>query len=203
MVVGPGHGGPAAVANAYLEGTWSERYSAVGLGRRRPAHAVPRVLVPGRRRQPRDAGGAGLDPRRRRAGLLARPRLRRGVRQPGSGRVLRRRRRRGGDRSAGRELALEQVPEPGARRRGAADPAPERLQDRQSDRSSRAFPKTELRDLFDGLRLRAAVRHRRRARGRCTASSPPRSTRRSTTIADDPARGALRVRRRRSGRAGR
>jgi len=30
MVVGPGHGGPAAVANAYLEGTWSERYSAVG-----------------------------------------------------------------------------------------------------------------------------------------------------------------------------
>jgi len=32
MIVGPGHGGPAAVANAYLEGTWSERYSAVGLG---------------------------------------------------------------------------------------------------------------------------------------------------------------------------
>ena len=32
IVVGPGHGGPAAVANAYLEGTWSERYSSVGLG---------------------------------------------------------------------------------------------------------------------------------------------------------------------------
>ena len=32
MIVGPGHGGPAAVANAYLEGTWSERYSAAGLG---------------------------------------------------------------------------------------------------------------------------------------------------------------------------
>jgi xylulose-5-phosphate/fructose-6-phosphate phosphoketolase len=32
MIVGPGHGGPAAVANAYLEGTWSEFYSAVGLG---------------------------------------------------------------------------------------------------------------------------------------------------------------------------
>ena len=32
MVVGPGHGGPAAVANAYLEGTWSERYSSVGPG---------------------------------------------------------------------------------------------------------------------------------------------------------------------------
>ena len=31
--------------------------------------------------------------------------------------VLRRRRRRGGDRSAGRELALQQVPQPGRRRR--------------------------------------------------------------------------------------
>ena len=28
-VMGPGHGGPAAVANAWLEGTWSERYSGV------------------------------------------------------------------------------------------------------------------------------------------------------------------------------
>ena len=26
LVIGPGHGGPAAVANAWLEGTWSERY---------------------------------------------------------------------------------------------------------------------------------------------------------------------------------
>ena len=32
MIVGPGHGGPAAVANAYLEGTWSERYSSVEAG---------------------------------------------------------------------------------------------------------------------------------------------------------------------------
>src|SRR5262245_4778585 len=28
-VCGPGHGGPGMVANAYLEGTWSERYSDV------------------------------------------------------------------------------------------------------------------------------------------------------------------------------
>ena len=28
-IVGPGHGGPAAVANAWLEGTWSEVYSSV------------------------------------------------------------------------------------------------------------------------------------------------------------------------------
>ncbi|HEY7538266.1 MAG TPA: phosphoketolase family protein [Gaiellaceae bacterium] len=31
-VTGPGHGGPALVANAYLEGTYSERYSNVGPG---------------------------------------------------------------------------------------------------------------------------------------------------------------------------
>src|SRR5881628_2866225 len=28
-VIGPGHGGPAAVANAFLEGTWSEVYGSV------------------------------------------------------------------------------------------------------------------------------------------------------------------------------
>ena len=53
---------------------------------------------------------------------------------------LRGRRRRGGDRPAGHELALEQVPQPAHRRRRAADPAPERLQDRQSDRA-RAHPR--------------------------------------------------------------
>ena len=53
--------------------------------------------------------------------------------------ALRRRRRRGGDRPARGELALEQVPQPGARRRGAADPAPQRLQDRQPD-GARAHP---------------------------------------------------------------
>jgi xylulose-5-phosphate/fructose-6-phosphate phosphoketolase len=30
-VIGPGHGGPAAVANAYLEGTYTERYPHIGL----------------------------------------------------------------------------------------------------------------------------------------------------------------------------
>ena len=43
------------------------------------------------------------------------------------------RRRRGRDRPAGRVVALEQVPRPGRRRRGPADPAPQRLQDRQPD----------------------------------------------------------------------
>ena len=70
------------------------------------APAVPAVLVPRRHPEPRRAGDARLDPRGRRAGLLAGARLRRRVRQPGPGRRLRRRRRRGRDRPAGRELAL-------------------------------------------------------------------------------------------------
>ena len=46
-------------------------------------------------------------------GYAALARLRRRLRQPRSDRRLRGRRRRGGDRAAGHELALQQVPEPG------------------------------------------------------------------------------------------
>ena len=97
--------------------------------------AVQAVLLPRRDPEPRRAGDARVDPRGRRARLLAVPRLRRGVRQPGPGRGGGRRRRRGGDRSAGDQLAQHQVRRPGARRRGAADPAPQRLQDRQPHRA--------------------------------------------------------------------
>ena len=71
-VTGPGHGGPGLVANAYLEGTYTELYPHVGRGRGRAARAVPPVLVPGRHPEPRRAGDAGLDPRGRRARLRAR-----------------------------------------------------------------------------------------------------------------------------------
>ena len=81
-VTGPGHGGPGLVANAYLEGTYTETYPHDQPGRRRAAPAVPAVLLPGRHPQPRRARDAGLDPRGRRARLRARARLRRGVRQP-------------------------------------------------------------------------------------------------------------------------
>ena len=100
-------------------------------GRGGPAQPLPPVLVPRRHPEPRRARDARLDPRGRRARLRARARLRRGLRQPRPARRLRRRRRRGRDRPAGDQLALEQVPRPGDRRRRAADPAPQRLQDRQ------------------------------------------------------------------------
>ena len=151
FIAGPGHGGPAVVANTWLEGTYSEIYShvtrdAAGMG------AVPPVLVPRRDPQPRRTGDAGLDPRGRRARLRAGARLRRRLRQPRADRRLRDRRRRGGDRAAGRQLALEQVPQPGHRRGGAADPAPERVQDRQPDRA-RPHPRLRACLAHGGLRV--------------------------------------------------
>ena len=130
-VTGPGHGAPAIIAGTYLEQLHRglphhpRRGGCASCSGSSRSRAVPK---------PRGPRGAGLDPRRRRAGLLAAARLRRRVRQPRPAGGLRGGRRRGGDRPAGVELALEQVPQPGPRRRRAADPAPERLQDRQPDR---------------------------------------------------------------------
>ncbi len=160
-VMGPGHGGPATVANAYLEGTYSEVYPSItrdAEGMRKlfrqfsfpggiPSHVAPET--------------PGLDPRGRRARLRARARVRRRLRQPGPARLLRRRRRRGGDRATGHELALEQVPRPGPRRRRPADPPPERLQDRQPD-GPRADPARRAGRAVRGLRLRPVLRRGRR-----------------------------------------
>ena len=66
------------------------------------------------------------------------------------------------------QLALQQVPQPGHRRRGAADPAPQRLQDRQPDRAG-PDPRGRARSTCcAGYGYHAARRGRRRARRRCT-----------------------------------
>ena len=138
-ITGPGHGGPGLVANTWLEGTYSEIYPNISQdeeGMKRlfkqfsfpggiPSHVAPET--PGSIHEGGELGyalshafGAAFD-------------------NPGSDRRLRRRRRRGGDRAAGHELAFEQVPESCDRRRGAADPASQRLQDRQPVRA-RAHP---------------------------------------------------------------
>ena len=130
-IIGPGHGGPSLVAHAYLEGTYSEVYPNISQdaeGMKRlfkqfsfpggiPSHVAPET--PG---SIHEGGELGLRPE---------PRLRRRVRQPRPDRRLRRRRRRGRDRPARHRLARQQVPQPGPRRLRAADPPPERLQDRQ------------------------------------------------------------------------
>ena len=102
-------------------------------GRRGHRPAVPAVLLPRRDPVARGAGDTGVDPRGRRTRLRPVPRLRCGVRQPRPAGRRGGRRRRGGDRGAGHQLALQQVRQPGQRRRRAADPASQRVQDRQSD----------------------------------------------------------------------
>jgi len=156
-------------------------------GRGRTAEALPPVLVPRGDPQPRLPGNSGLHPRRRRAGLLAQPFLRGRLRQSGSGRGLRRGRRRSRDGAAGHFLALQQVPGPRHRRRGPAHPAPQRLQDLQSDRprphhARRAGPASA------GLRLDALLRQRarERAHARSHGTDPGRG---GGTDPRDPARG--------------
>ena len=163
FVTGPGHGGPALVASAWLDGTYSEVYPEVTRDGDGHAAAVPPVLVPGRDPQPRGARDARLHPRGRRARVRPDPRLRGGARQPGPGRVLRRGRRRGRDRPARGELALQQVPGPRRRRGGAAGAAPERLQDRQPD-GARADPPRGARRPAARLRPLADPRGGRRPR---------------------------------------
>ena len=180
----------------YLSGGHLQRAVPVGESRRgRHAAPVPAVLVPRRHPEPRRAGGSGVHPRGRRAGLLAHARVRGGVRQPGPGGRLRRGRRRGRDRPARGELAVERVPQPRPRRRGAADPPPQRLQDRQPDDHG-ADPRGRPRRAHARARLRA-VRGRRRRAGRRTPA--PRRRHRSCARRDrrDPTHGPQR----RAGRA--
>ena len=139
-----------------------------GRGRGRDARVLQRLLVPGRDRQPLHARDARLDPRGRGARLQRVARLRRGVRQSGSARDRRGRRRRSGDGPARDLVALEQVPEPDPRRRRAAGAAPERLQDQQSD-AARAHLARGAPEALRGLRLDAAFRRRRRPRAHAPA----------------------------------
>ena len=175
-VSGPGHGGPAVVGNTYLEGTYSEVYPNISRDEAGPQEAFHAVLVSGRHSEPRIPGMPGIDPRGRRARLLAQSLVRRRIRQSGSGRRLRGRRRRSGDRAARDGVAFQQVPESGHRRCRAADSASERLQDLQSHhprphqpRGAGAIPAR--------LRLDALLRRGPRAATSCTRPWPRRSTR--------------------------
>ena len=109
-------------------------------------------------------------------------RVRGGVRQPRPGGGVRRRRRRGRDRTAGGELALQQVPRPRTRWCGPADPPPQRLQDRQPD-GARAHPGGRAGQAPRGLRPPGAHRRRRRglrrapSAGRCARSGARRHRR--------------------------
>jgi hypothetical protein len=87
-VSGPGHGGPAVVATPTSKGTYSEIYPNISQDEAGLKKLFKQFSFPGGIPS-HVAGDAGLDPRGRRAGLLAQPCLRRRVRQPGSDRRLR------------------------------------------------------------------------------------------------------------------
>ena len=58
-ITGPGHGGPGLVANAYLEGTYSEVYPNIGQDEAGLKRLFTQFSFPGRHSQPRRPGDAG------------------------------------------------------------------------------------------------------------------------------------------------
>ena len=130
-IIGPGHGGPSLVAHAYLEGTYSEVYPNISQdaeGMKRlfkqfsfpggiPSHVAPET--PGSIHEGGELGyalshayGAAFD----NPDLIVACVVGDGEAETGPAR---------------HRLARQQVPQPGPRRLRAADPPPERLQDRQ------------------------------------------------------------------------
>ena len=57
-ITGPGHGGPALVANAYLEGTYSEVYPNISQDDEGMKRLFKQFSLPRRHPQPRRAGDA-------------------------------------------------------------------------------------------------------------------------------------------------
>ena len=157
---GPGHGGNAMVAQDWLDGSYTEVYPNITRDKEGMQKLFKQLFLPRRHPEPCCARDPRLHSRGRRAGLLPRPRLRRGGGQSRSDRRLRGRRRRGGDRPAGDLVARKQVHEPHHRRRGAADFAPQRLQDRQPHHLLPHEPRGG-RELLPRLRLGAALRRGR------------------------------------------
>ena len=60
-ITGPGHGGPALVANAYLEGTYSELYPNIAQDEEGMKRLFKQFSFPGRHSEPRRAGDTRLN----------------------------------------------------------------------------------------------------------------------------------------------
>ena len=187
-VIGPGHGGPGLVASAWLEGTYSEVYpdmSTDAEGMRKlfrqfsfpggiPSHVAPET--PGSIHEGGELGyslshayGAAFD----NPDLVVAAIVGDGEAETGP---------------LATSWHSHEVRRPATRRRGAADPAPQRLQDRQPDRP-RAHPRRRAREPAARLRpcavRRRGLRPRRDAPGvrRDPGPLPRRDPR-------DPGRGA-------------
>ena len=92
-IAGPGHGGPGIVANAYLEGTYTEVYPTVSQDERGMKRLFKQFSFPGRHSQSCGAGNAWLYSRRRRIRVFTLACVRGRIRQSRSDRGLRDRRR--------------------------------------------------------------------------------------------------------------
>ena len=79
-ISGPGHGGPALVANTYLEGTYSEIYPNITQDEAGLQRLFKQFSFPGGIPSHVAPETPGFDPRGRRAGLFAQPRVRGRVR---------------------------------------------------------------------------------------------------------------------------
>ena len=164
-VTGPGHGGPGLVANAYLEGTYSEVYPHVSMDEDGLRELFRQFSFP--------AGSRAMSrPRRparstRAASSAIRSRTRTALRSTTPSCSSRAssetaRPRPGRSRRAGTRTSSSN---PKTRRRGAADPSSERLQDREPDRP-RADSRAGAGIAARGLRAPPHPRHGRlRRRG--------------------------------------
>ena len=168
FVTGPGHGGPGLVANTYLEGTYSEVYPTIGRdesGMRRlfrqfsfpggiPSHVAPET--PGSIHEGGELGyallhayGAVFD----NPDLLALCVVGDGEAETGP---------------LAASWHSNKFLNPAQRRRGAADPAPQRLQDRQPD-GARADPARRARGAADAATATRRASSRATSRRRCTS----------------------------------
>ena len=171
-ITGPGHGGPALVANVYLEGTYTEVYPHITRdedGLRKlfrqfsfpggiPSHVAPET--PGSIHEGGELGyslshaaGAVLD----NPDLLVACVIGDGEAETGP---------------LATAWHSNKFLESRSRRSGPADPPPQRLQDRESD-DLRAHPPRRARAVHAGLRMGPALRRRKRARRTCIARWPP------------------------------
>ena len=172
-IIGPGHGGPSLVAHAYLEGTYSEVYPNISQdaeGMKRlfkqfsfpggiPSHVAPET--PGSIHEGGELGyalshayGAAFD----NPDLIVACVVGDGEAETGPAR---------------HRLARQQVPQPGPRRLRAADPPPQRLQDRQP-LLPRPHPQGRAAEVLRGHGLQAVLR-----RGARPGGGPPAAGRRA------------------------
>lgn len=185
-VMGPGHGGPGPVAAAWLEAPTAKSIptspkmnracAACSLNSPSPAE-YPATLL---RRPP--------DPSTKEANsVLAVPRVRRCIRQPRPRGRSGHRRRRSRNRTTRRELAFQQIRRSAPRRGRTSDPAPQRIQDRQSHTSR---PHRRRRTRITASWIRTRTDHRLRSRTRPHAPALRRRARsQSRSDHRDPARG--------------